>query len=46
MLFLQVTGSRLGSLLDVLEEIQHARIEPKNLISARFHTPKGNDFEV
>ncbi|PWA54405.1 hypothetical protein CTI12_AA434210 [Artemisia annua] len=42
----QVTGSRLGSLLDVLEEIQHARIEPKNFISARFHTPKAEQLDL
>ncbi|GJY77507.1 hypothetical protein Tco_0482623 [Tanacetum coccineum] len=42
----QVTGSRLGSLLDVLEEIQHALIEPQNLISARFHTPKAEQLDL
>ncbi|KAI3769511.1 hypothetical protein L6452_00617 [Arctium lappa] len=35
----QVTGSCLGNLLDVVTEIQLARIELKNLISTRFCTP-------
>ncbi|KAI7752311.1 hypothetical protein M8C21_015057 [Ambrosia artemisiifolia] len=34
----QITTSLLGNLVDVMEEIQLARIELKNLIYARFHT--------
>lgn len=34
----QMTSSLLGNLVDVMEEIQLARIELKNLIHARFHT--------
>ncbi|KAJ0801493.1 hypothetical protein HanPI659440_Chr03g0117861 [Helianthus annuus] len=34
----QMTTSRLGNLVDVMEEIQLASIELKNLIHAKFHT--------
>ncbi|XP_024959726.1 uncharacterized protein LOC112500464 [Cynara cardunculus var. scolymus] len=34
----QTTSSLLGNLVDVMEEIQLARIELRNLVHARFHT--------
>ncbi|XP_024968071.1 uncharacterized protein LOC112507647 [Cynara cardunculus var. scolymus] len=42
----QVTGSCLGNLLDVVTEIQLARIELKNLISTRFCKPLAEQLEL
>ncbi|CAI9294918.1 unnamed protein product [Lactuca saligna] len=42
----QVTGALFGNLLDVMEEIQHSRIELKNLISTRFRTPLADQLDL
>ncbi|KAL4555334.1 hypothetical protein LXL04_037952 [Taraxacum kok-saghyz] len=42
----QVTGACFGNLLDVMEEIQHSRIELKNLISTTFRTPLADQLDL
>lgn len=39
---LQATISLLRNLLEVVEEVQQARLEIKNLICTTFHPPSGN----
>nr|XP_043619149.1 uncharacterized protein LOC122591026 [Erigeron canadensis] len=42
----QATSSLFGNLLDVLAEIQQARIDLKNLISTRFYTPIAKQLDL
>ncbi|KAI3828128.1 hypothetical protein L1987_02225 [Smallanthus sonchifolius] len=42
----QMTSSLLGNLVDVMEEIQLAKIELKNLIYARFHTSSDERLDL
>ncbi|XP_052178263.1 uncharacterized protein LOC127792022 isoform X2 [Diospyros lotus] len=42
----QITSSVLGNLLDVVEEIQVARVELQNLIKACFHCPYVGKLEL
>ncbi|RVW46202.1 hypothetical protein CK203_086670 [Vitis vinifera] len=40
-LFMQMTSSLLSNLLDVVEEVQLARLELRNLSKTSFHSPSG-----
>ncbi|XP_076900341.1 uncharacterized protein LOC143554480 [Bidens hawaiensis] len=42
----QMTTSLLGNLVDVMKEIQLARLELKNLIYARFHTSSDERLDL
>ena len=41
-LFLQITSSVLGNLLDVIEEVRAARVDLQNLPYTSFCSPSGN----
>ncbi|XP_047334422.1 uncharacterized protein LOC124938093 isoform X2 [Impatiens glandulifera] len=43
---IQITGSVLGNLLDVIEEVQQTRIKIPNLISSRFCSPSAEELEL
>jgi len=38
---MQITSSLLSNLLDVVEEVQSARIEIRNLVDAKFYAHSG-----
>ncbi|XP_047180400.1 uncharacterized protein LOC124847052 isoform X1 [Vigna umbellata] len=43
---IQITSSLLSNLLDVVEEVQSARIEIRNLVDAKFYSHSGSGFAV
>lgn len=44
LIFMQIASSFLSNLLEVIEEVQLARIEIRNLVQAKFYSQSGDNF--